>query len=170
MNIDKSYVVVVLTLFLSLLSCDLNRNKPDESQLESDHECVLTYEKIAKEFQQDSILNYVVRREKFITADENHKLMSTSYESEKNSCGYRGLRDYGNVTVVEISSWKFFPDRYSNLQIDERHLLLVGEWKDFDINQLLWRKNEKIVHKEVIGNNSKLIVTHISWYATVPGK
>ena len=157
-------VFLITVLAIISTSCNLDRNKPNVKQLKSDYECVSYFEGIAKNFLKDSIKNYTITKEQFITADKNHKLLKKSEVSEDPFCDYRGLRDYNEVTVVEINSWKFFAERYSNLQICERHLLLVGEWSGFDVNQLLWRKNEKIVHEEVIGNNSKLIVTQISWY------
>ncbi|MCB9222730.1 MAG: hypothetical protein H6582_01030 [Crocinitomicaceae bacterium] len=169
MSVNSKNIFLILALFLFASSCDLNRNKPNEKQLESDRECVHFYEGIANEFQLDSISNYNIEHEQFLTADENHRLLKKTEQNEELTCEYRGIRDYGKVTIVEIKSWRYFAGRYTNLEIFERHMLLVGDWNSFNVDQLLWRKNEKIVHEEVLGNESKLLVTHVNACTPVPG-
>lgn len=133
----------------------------DKNSIEKDKECLTFYESLVKKYKADTSLKTHLQHEKFIRADTNHKLFKIGLDDS--DCQYRGLRDYGETVIVEISSYKRNLDGWgvgAGEDTYERHFLLVGDWDGFDVKKLLWCGNEKIISEMVVGANFKLVVTH----------
>ncbi|MBD3636313.1 MAG: hypothetical protein HUJ25_03145 [Crocinitomicaceae bacterium] len=147
-------------LVLILFSCT---GEPYDKRVQKDKECVQYYESLVEQYRTDSSLTFLNQHEQFITADTNHRLIKSNEILTDSLCDYRGLRDYGKTIVVEVSLFKrnlHGRGVTTGVDIFERHFLIVGDWERFDVKQLLWCGNEKIISEMIIGTNSKLVVTH----------
>lgn len=151
--------ISILLFLIVLASCA--RNNPHESQTEDDKRCLRSFEHLTDIYLSDTTENWKIQKEEWVTVDSVHKLLKSDAIQLDSVCEFRGIRDYEDVIVVEINSFVRRGYEYHETlkKIYERHLLLVGDFEKFDVNQLLWSKGERIIKEEVLSERSKLIIT-----------
>ncbi|MBI3136487.1 MAG: hypothetical protein HYZ14_17560 [Bacteroidetes bacterium] len=148
-------------LFFSIVLVSCARNNPHEGQTKEDERCLESFENIVDLYLSDTSENWIPQKETWVTVDPDHKLLKPAFYQMDSLCEFLGIRDYGSVTIVEISLFVRRGSEYHETlkKIYERHLLLVGAWNEFDVNQILWSDKERIIKEEVLSERSKLIIT-----------
>jgi hypothetical protein len=161
---SKNRIISLLLLVWTITSCLNSNYKASEIELKKDRECIHYYEEIVDHYRTDTLSKYVISQYNSPSNQDDHKLIIRSDESFNSECEYRGLMDFDDVIVIEIKVCSPNNQHRTRIRTFERHLMIFGNWRNFDSNQILVRKNEKIIHEENENDSLKLIVTTFSGY------
>ncbi|MCB9223245.1 MAG: hypothetical protein H6582_03625 [Crocinitomicaceae bacterium] len=158
------FISISLLLATSLSSCYSYFDEPNEKGLNQTKSCIDYYEELVNIYTTDPEITVDTINTKSIDLIDQHPLLSIESENLNidTNCLCRGLRNYGQTTVVEVNYF----GRKSSYEykvgdpLKERHIVIVGNENDFDIDQILQFEGEHVIFEENLGQHSKLIVTH----------